>query len=65
MVIPRSCSISILSRIWPWVISRSVSPPVRWIRRSASVDFPWSIWAMIEKFRIRERSANLVYFVQD
>jgi hypothetical protein len=39
----RSCS-----RIWRgstvWVISRM---------RSASVDFPWSMWAMIEKLRMR------------
>jgi len=26
-----------------WVVSRM---------RSASVDFPWSMWAMIEKFRM-------------
>src|ERR1051325_6588713 len=35
-------------------ISRSVSPPVIWIRRSASVDLPWSIWATMEKLRILE-----------
>jgi hypothetical protein len=33
-------------------ISRSERPPVRWISRSASVDLPWSIWAMIEKLRM-------------
>src|SRR5690606_12062898 len=30
------------------------SPPVSWMRRSASVDLPWSIWATIEKLRMRE-----------
>jgi hypothetical protein len=25
-------------------------PPQRWIKRSASVDLPWSMCAMIEKF---------------
>ncbi len=39
IVIPRSFSMSILSRTCA-DISRSVSPPVRWISRSASVDFP-------------------------
>ena len=33
-------------------VSRSLRPPQRWIRRSASVDLPWSMWAMIEKLRI-------------
>src|SRR3954469_707154 len=51
MVIPRSRSMSILSSTWA-VISRAVRPPVAWISRSASVDLPWSICAMIEKFRI-------------
>src|SRR3954451_1099612 len=27
-------------------------PPVAWISRSASVDLPWSMCAMIEKLRI-------------
>jgi hypothetical protein len=55
MVMPRSFSMSILSSTW-LDISRSVSPPVRWMRRSARVDLPWSIWAMIEKLRMLERS---------
>src|SRR5581483_2032106 len=38
-------------------ISRSVSPPVAWISRSASVLFPSSICAMIEKFLILVISA--------
>src|SRR5208283_1164183 len=51
MVIPRSLSRSILSRYWG-VISRAETVPVSSRRRSAKVDFPWSIWAMMEKFRI-------------
>ena len=39
MVMPRSRSRSMLSRTC-CVISRSVSPPVCWISRSASVDLP-------------------------
>ena len=31
-------------------VSRSASPPQRWMMRSASVDLPWSMCAMIEKF---------------
>src|SRR3954470_12140943 len=52
MVIPRSRSSSIESsscsrmsrEATVWVISRM---------RSASVDLPWSMWAMIEKLRMR------------
>ena len=40
-----------LSSTWSF-ISRSVNLPVVWISRSARVDFPWSIWAMIEKLRM-------------
>ena len=29
-------------------------PPQSWISRSARVDLPWSIWAMMEKLRMRE-----------
>src|SRR3546814_16830148 len=54
MVMPRSFSISILSRTCA-DISRSANPPVNWISRSASVDFPWSIWALIEKLRIWDK----------
>jgi hypothetical protein len=64
MVIPRSCSISMLSSTW-LVISRSVSPPVDWISRSASVLFPWSICAMMEKFRIRFSSVMIFDFLED
>src|ERR1700754_1688753 len=55
MVMPRSRSISIESSTCSLpAISRSVSPPVIWIRRSASVDLPWSIWATMEKLRMLE-----------
>jgi hypothetical protein len=33
-------------------IPRSVGAPPSWLKRSAVVDFPWSMWATIEKFRI-------------
>src|SRR5690606_15227096 len=51
MVMPRSRSIGLLSSTWA-SISRSVSPPHRWMMRSESVDLPWSTWAMMEKLRI-------------
>jgi len=34
------------------LISRGERAPVNSKRRSARVDLPWSIWAMIEKFLI-------------
>src|SRR4029077_3206326 len=48
---PRSRSISIVSSTCSR-ISRASSPPQVWINRSARVDLPWSIWAMIAKLRI-------------
>ena len=51
MVMPRSRSISMESSTCS-TISRSASPPVCWISRSASVDLPWSIWATMEKLRM-------------
>src|ERR1700716_2087971 len=42
---------SIESRIWSRN-SRSSTAPQRWMRRSASVDLPWSMWAMMQKLRI-------------
>ena len=51
IVIPRSRSISMLSRYWA-SISRAVTVPVRSRRRSAKVDLPWSMCAMMQKFRI-------------
>src|SRR5262245_26678048 len=52
MVMPRSFSISIESRTCS-VISRAERPPVCWISRSDRVDLPWSMWATMEKLRMR------------
>jgi flagellar biosynthesis protein FlhB len=60
MVIPRSRSISIASSIWS-CMSRSATVPVSWISRSASVDFPWSIWATMEKLRMRASSVMMTW----
>src|SRR5262245_61756350 len=49
---PRSRSRSMSSRNCD-DISRFDTVPVRSSRRSASVDFPWSMCAMIEKLRMR------------
>src|SRR5262249_16648401 len=58
MVMPRSRSISMESSTCSLpAISRSDRPPVIWIRRSASVDLPWSIWATMEKLRMLEMGA--------
>jgi hypothetical protein len=51
MVMPRSRSSSIESSTCS-AISRSARPPHIWMKRSASVDLPWSMWAMIEKLRM-------------
>jgi hypothetical protein len=51
MVMPRSRSMSIESSTCA-SISRSDRPPQRWMMRSASVLLPWSMWAMMEKFRM-------------
>ena len=55
MMMPRSCSSSMESRIcsarWRWSMALHSSS-----RRSARVDLPWSIWAMMEKLRILESS---------
>src|SRR5438094_199296 len=51
MVMPRSRSRSMSSRYCA-AISRGDTAPVRSRRRSASVDFPWSMCAMMEKFRM-------------
>src|SRR5690606_20035572 len=37
-------------------------PPQIWMKRSARVDLPWSMWAMIEKLRIRLRSLTAGFF---
>src|SRR6478735_1129921 len=51
MVIPRSRSMSMRSRYCAR-IARASTMPVIWSMRSASVDLPWSMWAMMQKFRI-------------
>src|SRR6185503_388179 len=52
IVMPFSRSRSIESRTW-LVIWRGSMACVSSSRRSARVDFPWSMWAMIEKLRSR------------
>src|SRR5262245_38064934 len=52
---PRSRSRSIESRYCAFM-SRASTAPVISRMRSESVDLPWSMWAMTEKLRIRERS---------
>src|SRR4051794_9914809 len=56
MVIPRSRSRSIESSTCARM-SRDSTVCVISRMRSASVDFPWSMWAMIEKLRMRDWSA--------
>src|SRR5262249_7268464 len=56
MVMPRSRSMSMESSTCS-TISRSASAPVSWISRSARVDLPWSICAMIAKLRILSMAA--------
>jgi len=56
IVIPRSRSRSIESSTWAR-IDRGSTVFVISRMRSASVDFPWSMWAMIEKLRMCAWSA--------
>src|SRR5450759_3919016 len=51
MVMPRSRSRSILSRSCSFM-SRAATVPVTARTRSASVDLPWSMWAMMLKLRM-------------
>src|SRR6476659_473255 len=51
MVIPRSRSMSIRSRYCARA-ARSSTTPVSWSIRSARVDLPWSMWAMMQKLRM-------------
>lgn len=51
MVIPRSRSMSMRSRYCAR-ICRASTTPVSCNMRSASVDLPWSMWAMMQKLRI-------------
>ncbi len=50
MVMPRSRSMSIRSRYCARM-ARSSTTPVSWSIRSARVDLPWSMWAMMQKLR--------------
>src|SRR6266851_9011206 len=58
MVIPRSFSRSIESRTWSTAFFASMVP-VRDRSRSARVDLPWSMWATMEKLRIRSMAIRL------
>ena len=51
IVIPLSRSSSIESRTWSCIFRASIVPVISSIL-SAKVDLPWSMWAIIEKFRI-------------
>src|SRR3954469_18603165 len=55
IVMPRLRSMSIRSRYWARICRASMIPVTSSIR-SASVDLPWSMWAMMQKFRIRAGS---------
>src|SRR4051794_26768924 len=57
IVMPRSRSMSILSRYCARMCRESTSP-VRSSIRSANVDLPWSMWAMMQKFRMRAGSVD-------
>src|SRR5437016_2896102 len=60
MVMPRSRSRSMESRTCS-CISRCESAPVISSKRSASVDLPWSMCAMMQKFRMNFGSIFLAY----
>src|SRR3954447_8953229 len=57
MVMPRSRSSSIESSSCGRCL-RGSTAPVTSRMRSASVDFPWSMWAMIEKLRMLSAGAR-------
>ena len=57
MVMPRSRSMSIRSRYCARIV-RSSTTPVSCSIRSASVDLPWSMWAMMQKLRISAGSVR-------
>src|SRR5207253_3175662 len=57
MVMPRSRSSSIVSSSCGRCL-RGSTAPVTSRMRSASVDFPWSMWAMIEKLRMLSAGAR-------
>src|SRR5436190_23787484 len=53
---PRSRSSSIVSSTWGRCLRPSTAPVISRMR-SASVDLPWSMWAMIEKLRMLRAGA--------
>src|SRR3954451_7053767 len=57
IVMPRSRSMSIRSRYWARAL-RSSTTPVSCSMRSASVDLPWSMWAMMQKLRMMAGSVR-------
>ena len=58
MVMPRSRSMSIEFEHLLLHLALGQRRRSAWISRSASVDLPWSIWAMIEKLRMVERGVG-------
>ena len=58
IVMPRSRSMSIRSRYWERICRWSTTP-VSWSIRSARVDLPWSMCAMMQKLRISAGSVRL------
>jgi hypothetical protein len=54
MVMPRSRSMSIRSRYCARMAGSSTTP-VSCSIRSARVDLPWSMWAMMQKLRMQLR----------
>ena len=59
IVMPRSRSMSMRSRYCARM-SRASTTPVSCSMRSASVDLPWSMWAMMQKFRICAGGVNVL-----
>ena len=57
IVMPRSRSMSIRSRYCARA-ARSSTTPVSWSIRSASVDLPWSMCAMMQKLRMIDGSVE-------
>ena len=58
IVMPRSRSMSMRSRYCARM-ARASTTPVSWSMRSASVDLPWSMCAMMQKLRIRSGGVAL------
>src|SRR5882672_2726607 len=63
MVMPRSRSRSMPSRTWS-DISRCVKAPVSSRMRSDRVVLPWSMWAMMQKFRMSRGSIVSARFLE-